>query len=111
MMVLKIQALSLGHSGVQADTVQLLADMYNNDILPVVFEQGSLGASGDLAPLAHMCLPLIGKGDVVYQGTRMTSKQAFKAAGLKTVQLQSKEGLALLNGTQHMKLVQCASRR
>ncbi|MPM28621.1 Histidine ammonia-lyase [bioreactor metagenome] len=102
MMVLKIQALSLGHSGVQTDTVQLLADMYNNDILPVVYEQGSLGASGDLAPLAHMSLPLIGKGDVVYQGNRMSSKQAFKAAGLKTVQLQSKEGLALLNGTQFM---------
>ncbi len=102
MMVLKIQALSLGHSGVQTDTVQLLADMYNNDILPVVYEQGSLGASGDLAPLAHMCLPLIGKGDVIYQGNRMSSKQAFKTVGLKTVQLQSKEGLALLNGTQFM---------
>ncbi len=102
MLAFKIQALSLGHSGVQAETVQLLADMFNNDILPVIYEQGSLGASGDLAPLAHMCLPLIGHGEVLYQGKRMSAKQAFKAVGLKTIQLQSKEGLALLNGTQFM---------
>lgn len=102
MLAFKIHALSLGHSGVQVDTVQLLCDMYNNDIIPIVYEQGSLGASGDLSPLAHMCLPLIGCGEVYYKNKKMSSAKAFKDCGLKTINLKSKEGLALLNGTQFM---------
>ena len=102
MLAFKIHALSLGHSGVQVDTVQLLCDMYNNDIIPIVYEQGSLGASGDLSPLAHMCLPLIGCGEVYYKNKKMSSTKAFKDCGLKTINLKSKEGLALLNGTQFM---------
>lgn len=102
MLVLKIQSLAYGRSGVQVETVELLCSLYNNDIVPVVYEQGSLGASGDLSPLAHMSLPLIGKGEVYYKGKRMASADALAAAGLKKVKLKSKEGLALLNGTQFM---------
>ena len=71
MLFLKIQSLSYGHSGVQLETVERLIDFYNNDILPVVYTQGSLGASGDLAPLAHLSLPLIGKGEVYYKNKRI----------------------------------------
>ncbi len=102
MLLLKIQSLSYGNSGVQLATVERLVDMYNHDMLPVIFDQGSLGASGDLAPLAQMSLPLIGLGEVEYKGERMASADAFARAGLEPVCLQSKEGLALLNGTQFM---------
>lgn len=102
MILLKIQSLSYGHSGVQVSTVQRLIDLFNNDIIPVVYQLGSLGASGDLSPLAHMSLPLLGLGDVFYKGEKMTSKEALDDLGLKPINLVSKEGLALLNGTQFM---------
>ncbi len=102
MLFLKAQSLSYGNSGVQLDTVQRLLDMYNHDILPVVYQYGSLGASGDLAPLAHMVLPLLGLGEVNYKGKKQESKKVFEENGLSTIELQSKEGLALLNGTQFM---------
>lgn len=102
MLVLKAQSLSLGHSGIQLKTVELLLAFYNNDLLPVVHEMGSLGASGDLSPLAHLSLPLIGKGGVLLKGKRMTAADALKKCNLETVKLTSKEGLALLNGTQFM---------
>ena len=102
MLLLKIQSLSYGHSGVSMDTVNRLVDFYNNDILPVIYSQGSLGASGDLAPLAHMSLPLIGKGEVYYEGEILPSEEILKKFGWEPVKLQSKEGLALLNGTQFM---------
>lgn len=102
MLLLKAHALSLGHSGVQVATVQRLVDMLNEEIYPIVYDKGSLGASGDLAPLAKLFLPLIGEGEVYYKGKKMTSKEAFKKAKLETITLQSKEGLALLNGTQFM---------
>lgn len=102
MILLKVHALSYGHSGVQLSTVQRLIDMFNNDVIPVVYQQGSLGASGDLSPLAHMSLPLIGMGEVYYKGERMSGVQMHKKLGWKPIQLQSKEGLALLNGTQFM---------
>ena len=102
MLLLKIRGVLYGHSGVQPETVQLLSDLYNQRITPIVYQQGSLGASGDLAPLSHMCLPLIGEGEVYYNGTRMHAGAALKNAGLKPVTLKSKEGLALINGTQFM---------
>lgn len=102
MLLLKAQSLSYGHSGTQLVTVQRLLDFYNNDIIPVIYEQGSLGASGDLAPLAHLSLPLLGLGEVYYQGQEMPASQALAAANLSPIALQSKEGLALLNGTQFM---------
>jgi histidine ammonia-lyase len=102
MLFLKIQSLSYGHSGVQLETVQRLIAMYNHNVIPVIYESGSLGASGDLAPLAHMSLPLIGKGDVWYQGQKVSSQYVMKLFGWQPVKLQSKEGLALLNGTQFM---------
>ena len=102
MLLLKIQSLSYGHSGVQLDTVSRLVDFYNNDVIPVVYEQGSLGASGDLAPVAHLALPLIGMGEVYCQGVRMSGEEALGQFGCEKIKLQSKEGLALLNGTQFM---------
>lgn len=102
MLLLKIQSLSYGHSGVQLETVERLIAFYNNDVLPVVYTQGSLGASGDLAPLAHLALPLIGEGEVFYKGDRIPSDKVMEVFGWKKIQLQSKEGLALLNGTQFM---------
>lgn len=102
MLLLKIQSLSYGNSGVALETVQRLIKFYNEDILPVVFEQGSLGASGDLAPLAHLALPLIGKGEVYFKGERISSSWMLKELELQPLKLQSKEGLALLNGTQFM---------
>ena len=100
MLFLKIQSLSYGHSGVQLETVNRLIDFYNNDILPVVYTQGSLGASGDLAPLAHLALPLIGKGEVWYNTKVVSAAEICKKYDWQPIQLQSKEGLALLNGTQ-----------
>lgn len=102
MLLLKIQSLSYGYSGVQLVTVQRLIDMFNNDVLPLVYQQGSLGASGDLAPLAHMCLPLIGLGEVEYRGQVRPSADVWQELGWESIRLQSKEGLALLNGTQFM---------
>jgi histidine ammonia-lyase len=102
MLLLKIIGLSHGNSGVQVATVERLIFFYNNEILPVVYQQGSLGASGDLAPLAHMSLPLIGEGEVYFNGEKMSSKALLAHFSLEPIQLQSKEGLALLNGTQFM---------
>ena len=102
MLLLKAQNLSYGHSGAQLITVQRLIDMFNNDILPLVYQQGSLGASGDLAPLAHLCLPLIGLGEVRYKGAVRPAAEVWKEMGWEPIRLQSKEGLALLNGTQFM---------
>ena len=102
MLLLKVQSLSYGYSGVQLVTVQRLIDMFNNDVLPVVYQQGSLGASGDLAPLAHLCLPLIGMGEVYYKGSVRPSAEVWAELGWEPIKLQSKEGLALLNGTQFM---------
>ena len=102
MLLTKIQSLSYGNSGVQLATVERLIDFFNNDVIPVVFCQGSLGASGDLAPLASMSLPLLGLGEVFYKGERRPSADVLKELGLEPVSLMSKEGLALLNGTQFM---------
>jgi len=102
MLFLKIQGLSYGFSGVHIDTVERLIWHYNHDVLPVVYQQGSLGASGDLAPLAHLALPLIGLGEVRVKGEKMASADVLSKNGLKALTLKSKEGLALLNGTQFM---------
>ncbi len=102
MLLLKIQSLSYGHSGVQLQTVERLIDFYNNDVLPVIYTQGSLGASGDLAPLAHLSLPLLGEGEVYVEGTKAHASEVLKKFNWKPIVLQSKEGLALLNGTQFM---------
>lgn len=102
MLLLKAHALTMGFSGVQVKTVERILDFYNNDILPVVFDRGSLGASGDLAPLANLFLPLIGEGEVYYKDKRIKGSEALNIMGWKPIKLQSKEGLALLNGTQFM---------
>lgn len=102
MMALKIKSLSYGHSGVQTATVERLVDMYNNDMLPVIYTQGSLGASGDLAPLSHLSLPLLGLGEVNHAGKRMSAAEALKKFSWQPIELKSKEGLALINGTQFM---------
>ncbi len=102
MILLKIQGISQGHSGVQLATVQRLLDFYNEGVYPVIYEQGSLGASGDLAPLAHLSLPLLGEGEVDFKGERISGKQLNHKMDWEPIQLQSKEGLALLNGTQFM---------
>jgi len=102
MILLKIQSLSYGHSGVQLTTVERLVDFFNNDILPVVYQFGSLGASGDLSPLAHMCLPMLGMGEVFYRGERISGADLLKKMNWEPIGLRSKEGLALLNGTQFM---------
>ncbi|HCY80210.1 MAG TPA: histidine ammonia-lyase, partial [Xanthomarina gelatinilytica] len=102
MLLLKIQSLSYGHSGVQLQTVERLVDFYNFGIYPKIFTQGSLGASGDLAPLAHLALPLIGKGEVFYKGKLYSGEAILKELNWEPITMQSKEGLALLNGTQFM---------
>ncbi len=102
MLLLKILSLSKGHSGVQLETVELLINFYNHQIYPVVYTQGSLGASGDLVPLAHLSLPLMGEGEVIYQNKKYTGEQILKKFGWQKIKLQAKEGLALLNGTQFM---------
>lgn len=102
MLMLKVKSLSYGYSGVQIDTVKRLMDMFNNDVLPVIYEQGSLGASGDLAPLSHLSLPLIGLGEVNYEGKKHKVEGLWKEMGWETIHLQTKEGLALINGTQFM---------
>ena len=107
MLLLKIQSLSYGHSGVQVQTVERLIDFYNNDILPVIYTQGSLGASGDLAPLAHLSLPLLGEGEVHFGDSKTHSSKINEKFNWKPLELQSKEGLALLNGTQFMSAYGC----
>lgn len=102
MLFLKAQSLSYGYSGCQVETVERLLDFFNNDVYPVVYTQGSLGASGDLVPLAHLCLPLLGMGEVEYKGERMSGKALLQKMNWEPIQLASKEGLALLNGTQNM---------
>ncbi len=102
MLLLKAHALSMGFSGVQEKTVRRILDFYNNEIFPVVYDRGSLGASGDLAPLANLFLPLIGEGEVFFKGKRIAGKEVLNIFGWNPIKLQSKEGLALLNGTQFM---------
>ena len=107
MLLLKIQSLSYGFSGVQLQTVERLIDFYNNNVLPIIFTQGSLGASGDLAPLAHLALPLLGEGEVFFKGKIVHSSTVLSNFGWQPLILQSKEGLALLNGTQFMSAYGC----
>ena len=102
MLLLKIQSLSYGYSGIQMETVERLIDFYNHNILPVIYELGSLGASGDLAPLAHLSLPLLGEGEVYFNGKQTHSSEVLKHFNWNPIILKSKEGLALLNGTQFM---------
>lgn len=102
MLLLKAHALSMGFSGAQVETVERILDFYNNDVIPVVNDRGSLGASGDLAPLANLFLPLIGEGEVFFQGRRIKSADMLAQMGWRPIKLKSKEGLALLNGTQFM---------
>ncbi len=105
MMLLRANVLALGLSGIRLEVIELLTQMLNRGVHPVIPEKGSVGASGDLAPLAHLSLGLIGEGEVFYEGKRAESKTALKRAGLSPVKLQAKEGLALLNGTQAMHAV------
>ncbi len=100
MLITKLQSLAMGFSGVQLSTLERIIWMINNDVVPVVPEKGSVGASGDLAPLAHLFLPLIGLGEVFYKDKRMSSRNMLQMAGLQPVELGPKEGLALINGTQ-----------
>ncbi len=102
MLFLKIQSLSYGYSGAQLTTVERLAEMFNHNVLPQVFEMGSLGASGDLAPLAHLSLPLIGLGSVSYEGAIQAADDVNQRLQWERVHFKAKEGLALLNGTQFM---------
>jgi len=105
MMLLRANVLALGLSGIRFEIIEMLCKMLNRRVCPVVPEKGSVGASGDLAPLAHLALSLIGEGEAFFQGERMESREAFRVAGLEPVELQAKEGLALLNGTQAMHAV------
>ena len=107
MLLLKVQALAYGHSGIQLKTISRLIDMFNEDVTPVVYEMGSLGASGDLAPLAHFSLPLMGMGEVYYNEKKVTGEKLLKEKQWEPVSLQAKEGLALLNGTQFMSAYGC----
>lgn len=101
-MLLRANALAKGFSGIRLSTLQTLIEMLNKGVHPIVPEKGSLGSSGDLAPLAHMVLVMLGEGEAIYNGTRMPGKEAMAKAGIETVELTSKEGLALINGTQVM---------
>ena len=107
MLLLKIQSLSYGKSGVQLQTVERVCDFINFQIYPIIYQQGSLGASGDLAPLAHLSLPLLGFGKVNYKGKQISAAEVLKENGLTAIKLRSKEGLALLNGTQFMSAYGC----
>lgn len=102
MLFLKIQSLSYGKSGIQLKTIERLIDFYNNNALPVVYSQGSLGASGDLSPLAHLSLPLLGLGEMVFENKIVSTSDVYSKFGWEPIELASKEGLALLNGTQFM---------
>src|SRR4029434_10213133 len=105
MMLLRANVLTLGFSGIRCDVIELLCEMLNRRVHPVVPEKGSVGASGDLAPLAHLALSVIGEGEVFFQGQRVTTTEALQRAKLKALELEAKEGLALLNGTQAMHAV------
>ncbi|MET3293193.1 UNVERIFIED_CONTAM: histidine ammonia-lyase [Brevibacillus sp. OAP136] len=105
MLLLRANALAKGYSGIRRETLQLLLDCLNHGIHPVIPSQGSLGASGDLAPLSHLALLLVGEGEAIYQGSKMSGAEALKQAGLSPIRLQAKEGLALINGTQAMTAV------
>src|SRR5213079_1276471 len=100
MILLRANVLALGFSGIRLEVIELLCELNNRGIAPVIPEKGSVGASGDLAPLAHLSLTLIGEGEAFYKGERRPSAEALQKAGLKPVVLEAKEGLALLNGTQ-----------
>jgi histidine ammonia-lyase len=102
MLLLRAHVLALGHSGVRPEIVDRLLEFLNRDVLPIVPERGSLGASGDLAPLAHLALPLIGEGEVSFHGERMTGDAALERIGVQALELEPKEGIALVNGTQGM---------
>ena len=102
MMLLRANVLVLGTSGVRPEVPTLLVEMLNRDVVPVVPEKGSVGASGDLAPLAHLALVLVGEGEAFFGGERLTGAEALRRAGLKPIALAAKEGLALINGTQAM---------
>lgn len=102
MLLLKAMGLSQGNSGAQLETVERLLFFFNKDILPVIYQQGSLGASGDLSPLAHMSMPILGEGEVSYLGKKQPASEVLKKFNLEPIVLRSKEGLALLNGTQFM---------
>lgn len=106
-MLLRANALSIGNSGIRLETLNTLIEMINKDIHPYIPEKGSLGASGDLAPLSHMVLVLIGMGEAIHEGKRISGKEAMEKAGITPVELTSKEGLALINGTQVMTAVGC----
>src|SRR6476659_4114612 len=105
MMLLRANVLTLGFSGIRWDVIELLCELLNRRVHPVVPEKGSVGASGDLAPLAHLALSVIGEGEVFFEGQRMASAEALERAKLKPLELEAKEGLALLNGTQAMHAV------
>ncbi len=105
MMLLRANVLALGFSGIRFEIIEMLCELLNHHVCPVIPEKGSVGASGDLAPLAHLALSLIGEGEAFFQGERMESREALRRAGLKPVELQAKEGLSLLNGTQAMHAV------
>ncbi|HEY5035681.1 MAG TPA: aromatic amino acid lyase, partial [Chthoniobacterales bacterium] len=105
MMLLRANVLTLGYSGIRLEVIELLVKMLNRNLVPMIPEKGSVGASGDLAPLAHLALSLIGEGEAFYNGNRLTSAAALSQAGLHSTDLQAKEGLALLNGTQAMHAV------
>ena len=105
MMLLRANVLALGFSGIRLEIIQMLCEMLNRRVHPVVPERGSVGASGDLAPLAHLALTLIGEGEAFFDGERMESGEALRRAKLKPARLKAKEGLALLNGTQAMHAV------
>lgn len=106
-MLLRCNALSRGNSGIRLSTIETLLTMLNRRVHPIIPEKGSLGASGDLAPLAHMVLVMIGEGEAEYQGVRMSGREAMEKAGIPTVELAAKEGLALINGTQIMTAISC----
>src|SRR6266404_6119212 len=105
LMLLRANVLAGGYSGIRETTLDLLVDMLQRDVIPVVPEKGSVGASGDLAPLAHLALVLIGEGEAFFRGERLAGREALSRAGLAPVVLEAKEGLALVNGTQAMEAV------
>jgi histidine ammonia-lyase len=109
MMILKMKGLALGYSGVTVAVIEKLIELFNHEIFPVVWDTGSLGASGDLAPLAHLCLPLIGMGSVRHKGTLKKTADVFSELHIQPIKLQAKEGLALINGTQFMSAWGCWS--
>src|SRR6266571_3443866 len=105
MMLLRANVLALGFSGIRLEIIEMLCEMLNRRVYPVIPEKGSVGASGDLAPLAHLALSLVGEGEAFFEAQRMPSAEALRRAQLTPLQLEAKEGLALLNGTQGMHAV------